>query len=797
MERHQLFEAALVLALISLVGLLYLAIVSTPPASYSWEAQANGSVDYMFVGSDDTLYAFSGNTITAVGKDGGRLWNLTIAAEWKVLNNWTIQANSDQMEGRVSLYHNYPIASENDGILYVYAVHRPSEEEIKDAWRHFDNWFYSRPCVVFAISHEGTIQWEHLIPGNVSAFSLRRLEYGDDKMLDSPAIRVCDDRVYVFHDYREDVLDSGGRLLFTLDNITAPVAVDEAGRIYAVRGIASPPRPQLYNGNSISRPELALRPEYKYLVPVSLVDAYNPDGSLAWSLDIGINATIIYVPPDLWPQYNSIPLYANHTLYVPVKKGFMAIGTDGRLQWVRQIENRVGHDVQFEWTGEGRTYIITNYSGGDWDEGGPYVPLSIMPIDSRGYAYMAPVYEQWNASAIRVMTPDGKVTSSLNATDIRVLSGSDGIIYSFDSVSSWDLASVLLPPNVTTLNESYPGERLRAGEVAVFDLKSNVRLWNFSISLQNISSMVLNASNIQYALPSYIIDYVRELNEKGSDYSGAPLKDLSLGIGTGSSAEIFPGKDVVYVYYYYCMYEAPVVYNRSRCAYVNVIYALDMNGNLLWEKPVDGIVLKAAAGNGTIYYLTSNGKMGGGTAGVAAGIAIIAAVYVFLRFFLVGAVARARSRIDQNDNRNRAFRYIVDNPGATAVDLSRGLDMNIGTIRYHLFVLSLNHKIVNHKEDGKCLRYFTNSGTYTPEERAVLSLLRRESLRRMLGVLTECPGMTSLELSRRMGVSTTVAHRHINELMGRGVIVKVCGTEKGNVYSINERHRDLILRYLA
>jgi predicted transcriptional regulator len=260
---------------------------------------------------------------------------------------------------------------------------------------------------------------------------------------------------------------------------------------------------------------------------------------------------------------------------------------------------------------------------------------------------------------------------------------------------------------------------------------------------------------------------------------------------------VFPGEEVIYVYYYNVLTEYPIIFNRSRCVYVKGLYALDKNGNLLWEKPVDGFVTKAAAGNGTIYYLTSNGKMGGSTAGIAAGIAFLAAAYLFLRFFMVGAVARARGRIDQNDNRNRAFRYIVDNPGATAVDLSRGLGMNIGTIRYHLFVLALNHKIVNHKEDGKYLRYFTNSGTYTPEERAVLSLLRRESLRRMLGVLTECPCLTSLELSRQMGVSTTVAHRHINELMERGVIVKVCGTDKGNVYSINERHRDLILRYLA
>jgi hypothetical protein len=99
MERHQLFEAALVLALISLVGLLYLAVVSTPPASNSWEAQAKGTIDYMFVGSDDVLYLFSGNHITAVGTDGRVRWAVNISPEWQLLNSWDVPVYSSNMGG--------------------------------------------------------------------------------------------------------------------------------------------------------------------------------------------------------------------------------------------------------------------------------------------------------------------------------------------------------------------------------------------------------------------------------------------------------------------------------------------------------------------------------------------------------------------------------------------------------------------------------------------------------------------------------------------------------------------------
>jgi hypothetical protein len=47
------------------------------------------------------------------------------------------------------------------------------------------------------------------------------------------------------------------------------------------------------------------------------------------------------------------------------------------------------------------------------------------------------------------------------------------------------------------------------------------------------------------------------------------------------------------------------------------------------------------------------------------------------------------------------------------------------------------------------------------------------------------------------GISTIVAHRHINELTARGLVVTDCGTDKGSVYSINDRYRGLILGHRA
>ncbi len=157
-----------------------------------------------------------------------------------------------------------------------------------------------------------------------------------------------------------------------------------------------------------------------------------------------------------------------------------------------------------------------------------------------------------------------------------------------------------------------------------------------------------------------------------------------------------------------------MVFDSSRAVYVNSLYALDYNGTLLWKQPMDRFVTHAVANNNTFYYSTDGGKIGGSTVNVAAGIALAAIAYVFLRFFMLGTVARAKTRIESNRNRNDLLKFVNENPGVTAVDISRGLKMNLGTIRYHLFILTANHKIVSYKDDGKFLRYFRNSGAYSP-----------------------------------------------------------------------------------
>lgn len=176
----------------------------------------------------------------------------------------------------------------------------------------------------------------------------------------------------------------------------------------------------------------------------------------------------------------------------------------------------------------------------------------------------------------------------------------------------------------------------------------------------------------------------------------------------------------------------------------------------------------------------------------AGGVAATAVAYTFVKFFGIGAVARAKDRLDKNDNRTKLMKFIIDNPGVTLHDISHILGMNVGTVRYHLLILGLNHKIVSSKFDEKFVRYFPNSGAYTKDERLALSLVRRDGVRKLLSLLLEKPGLSNLELSKQLDMRDNAVSRYIKELSERGVVSKEATNGGMSLYYIKEEYKNII-----
>lgn len=254
---------------------------------------------------------------------------------------------------------------------------------------------------------------------------------------------------------------------------------------------------------------------------------------------------------------------------------------------------------------------------------------------------------------------------------------------------------------------------------------------------------------------------------------------------------------MTYLDYYYSIFDSPLFSNKSRCIYASGIYALDNNGSFLWDKDVNGFVDKMAVGNTTIYYSLDNGRIGGSSANIAAGIAIAAIVYMFLRFFMLGTVARARNKLDENRNRRDLYQYIVAHPGVTAADMTKEIGMNMGTLRYHLLILTLNHRIVIHRDNGKFLRYFKNSGAYTDSEKVLLSLIRRKPLQKIVIALIEKQRLSDPDLAKELNISEKSIYRHIAELQEKDILEKIPGKDRNIVYSIKVERLDQIKKLMS
>ena len=136
--------------------------------------------------------------------------------------------------------------------------------------------------------------------------------------------------------------------------------------------------------------------------------------------------------------------------------------------------------------------------------------------------------------------------------------------------------------------------------------------------------------------------------------------------------------------------------------------------------------------------------------------------------------------------------YVKENPGVTLHEMARSLGMNVGTARYHLFILSLNHRIVSSKFDEKFVRYFPNSGSYTKSEQLVLSLVRRDGVRKLLSLLLEKPGLSNLELSKQLDMRDNAVSRYIKELLEIEVVSKKLTDVGTSLYYINENYKNTI-----
>lgn len=540
-------------------------------------------------------------------------------------------------------------------------------------------------------------------------------------------------RVYAFSDYNVTVFDDKGSVLYRFMNVSDAPAVDGDGNIYLSAGNAT----TLYD-------EL-------YMEPSGTIMAYSPDGSLYWqkSMDVPVERQ-----DSAGYQYSTIPLYQGRTLYVPVKNGIYVLDPDGSLKWKRTI-------------GANRA-VLYHY----------------MPIDSLGNVYfsctnitMPQKYDDFMVMA----TGDGDSLINVTEPSHTPLKGDpdNGIIYDLANLTYSRGPGLFL--NLTTI------------VIGAYDMADNKTVWECTLPVGEPTTLIIDANNASNKnVRPGIFQEALQKDREYKNYTPGTAPTRPYLIQSELSIMVLPSGGTTYVGYYTANYDWPLVLGKSRYAYASGVYAINRSGRLLWYKPADSLVTAmASTNNSTIFYGTRNGKVISGDA-FAGGLAALAILYVFMHFFMAGTISRARSRLGLNANRNSVLKFIADNPGSTMSEISRGIRMNLGTVRYHLLILGVNHRIVANRPDGKSIRYFTNTGSYDDDEQSIVSLMRRDPMRKILELLVEKPRISNRELSRALDMQESAASRCMKELLEKGVIVRDDTSDGRYSYSIKNEYKERV-----
>ncbi|MGA1792899.1 MAG: winged helix-turn-helix transcriptional regulator [Thermoplasmatota archaeon] len=153
---------------------------------------------------------------------------------------------------------------------------------------------------------------------------------------------------------------------------------------------------------------------------------------------------------------------------------------------------------------------------------------------------------------------------------------------------------------------------------------------------------------------------------------------------------------------------------------------------------------------------------------------IILAAMIFFGFTEVGMVimftvgSSIYSKLSKKDILNHEVRglirgYIIANPGDHYSSIKRNLDLNNGTLAYHLRVLEQSG-FIKSMYDGIYKRYYPSNVNISKLKKNVS---KQEEI---FNIILENPGVTMEEIGRMIGVSRQVVNYHVKNLIRAGVV---------------------------
>jgi len=97
------------------------------------------------------------------------------------------------------------------------------------------------------------------------------------------------------------------------------------------------------------------------------------------------------------------------------------------------------------------------------------------------------------------------------------------------------------------------------------------------------------------------------------------------------------------------------------------------------------------------------------------------------------------------------------------------LEMNIGTLRYHVSVLCRMGKVVA-EQNSRRISYYVNTGIPTDLEKVVAEFLDERPKSRILSLVLQYPGITRKDIASRLIMSGPNITWHMKSLIREGIV---------------------------
>lgn len=164
------------------------------------------------------------------------------------------------------------------------------------------------------------------------------------------------------------------------------------------------------------------------------------------------------------------------------------------------------------------------------------------------------------------------------------------------------------------------------------------------------------------------------------------------------------------------------------------------------------------------------------------------------KLFIFGRLFRSKDGTQENQYRSEIYRHIQENPGLNKAQMSSRLNINMGTLRYHLDSLK-SKKLITEMADGKYTRFFGSRVCIENSEKRIISALRNTNKRKIIEEVMQSPGLNVSGISLRTGIGYSTTSECLKQMLDDNMVMRKKDAQH-NGYYLNPDMIDIVIKAL-